>query len=127
MEQNSFPLWYTMVWCWWFGALNASFLCVVAERVPRGLSLGGRSKCVCGRQLKLSENIPIFGWLRARGKATCCGATLPRFYLWAELYLSTAWLLAPLFDPWYNIAWGTFNATLLVAAGIPALRDRTEH
>lgn len=84
---------------WWyaggngflFGALTASFLCVVGERVPKGLGIGGRSHCACGRQLRWRENIPVIGWLRCRGIASCCGASIPRFYLMAELALGAAW------------------------------------
>ncbi len=67
------------------GAVFASFLAVVAERVPRGESLGGRSHCVCGRMLKAGENIPVLGWLATGGRARCCGARLPVNYLLGEV------------------------------------------
>lgn len=67
------------------GASIASFLSVVVERVPQGKSIGGRSHCVCGRQLKATENIPIFGWLKSFGKAKCCGSRIPAWYFWAEV------------------------------------------
>lgn len=71
-----------------FGAAIASFLGVVGERVPRGESINGRSHCVCGRQLRASENIPVLGWLRARGRAACCGARIPVRYALAEAGLA---------------------------------------
>ena len=67
-----------------FGASIASFLCVVAERMPRGESINGRSHCVCGRQLTWWENIPIVSWLMLRGRARCCGARIPARYVVAE-------------------------------------------
>jgi prepilin signal peptidase PulO-like enzyme (type II secretory pathway) len=67
------------------GACLASFGCVAAERVPAGRSLLGRSSCVCGRRLKVTENVPLIGYLRCRGTARCCGAILPRRYLIAEV------------------------------------------
>jgi len=67
------------------GACFASFCCVLAERVPAGESINGRSHCVCGRQLTAGQNIPVFGWLSCRGTARCCGAKLPARYLYAEL------------------------------------------
>lgn len=94
-----------------FGAAFASFLTVVAERLPRGDSLGGRSRCACGRPLAAfdgwrPQNVPVLGWLAARGTARCCGARLPRLYLVNELVLaagftavagwSPGWLLAVL-------------------------------
>lgn len=77
-----------------FGAITASFLCVVAERVPRKMSLGGRSHCACGRQLKWRENIPVIGWLRVGGVSRCCNSKIPVFYLAAELFLAAAWAVS---------------------------------
>lgn len=67
------------------GAALASYGCVIAERVPRGETLGGRSHCACGRQLRAVELAPVLGWLACRGRARCCGARLPIGYLVAEL------------------------------------------
>lgn len=82
---------YLVVFGFVLGAAIASFLCVVFERVPRGESINGRSHCVCGRQLKALENVPILSWVTLRGKAPCCGASIPAFYVLAELYLGAAW------------------------------------
>lgn len=70
------------------GAILASFLCVVAERVPAHETLGGRSHCVCGRQLSGLENIPVLSWLVLRGRARCCGARIPAYYVLAEAVAS---------------------------------------
>ena len=67
------------------GAALASYGCVIAERVPRGETLGGRSHCACGRQLRAAELAPVLGWIACRGRARCCGARLPLGYLVAEL------------------------------------------
>lgn len=67
------------------GAALASYGCVIAERIPRGETLGGRSHCECGRQLRAVELAPVFGWLACRGRARCCGAKIPTGYLIAEL------------------------------------------
>jgi hypothetical protein len=110
---TSFDLWYNA--CSWavFGAITASFLCVVGERVPRGMSIGGRSHCVCGRQLRWRENLPILGYLTSRGVARCCGARIPRFYLIAELLLAAAWALA-------GAAWSTNPLTAVTIAAVSA-------
>lgn len=68
-----------------FGAMFASFFCVVYERVPKHMTLQGRSYCVCGRQLKSIENIPVFGWLSSMGTARCCDARIPVSYFLAEI------------------------------------------
>lgn len=66
------------------GAALASFGCVVSERVPAGEPITGRSHCVCGRQLRAAENVPVLGWLRARRGASCCGSRPPVRYVVAE-------------------------------------------
>lgn len=69
-----------------FGACLASFACVLSDRIPRGEPfLGGRSRCVCGRQLRIWENVPVLGWVRTWGNARCCGAKVPVKYVLAEL------------------------------------------
>ena len=80
------------------GASLASFSGVVVERGRKGLPPTGRSHCVCGRQLKWSENIPVFGWLKTLGKAKCCGSRIPAWYFWSELvtgvvFAGGTWLL----------------------------------
>lgn len=41
-------------------------------------SIAGRSRCFCGRRaLGVAELIPLFGFLRRRGRCAACGATLP--------------------------------------------------
>ena len=73
------------------GTCIASFACVVIERGGRDESLGGRSHCICGRQLKNRENLPIIGWLLCFGKARCCGARIPAWYVLAELFGAVSW------------------------------------
>ena len=74
-----------------YGAIFASFFCVVYERYGTGLTILGRSKCACGRDLKISENIPIIGFLKCKGKATCCGAKIPLWYFYSEVSAFVIW------------------------------------
>jgi len=67
------------------GASVGSFLGVALDRVPRGESLGGRSQCVCGAQIAARDNIPVVGYLMRRGRARCCGARIPWWYLAIEV------------------------------------------
>lgn len=67
------------------GAATGSFGAVVVERRPRHQSLNGRSRCICGRQLRAWENIPVLSWVLLRGRARCCQAPIPPWYLYAEL------------------------------------------
>jgi len=67
------------------GASIGSFLGVVADRLPRGESLGGRSHCVCGQAILARDNVPIVGYLVRRGRARCCGARIPLRFLGFEV------------------------------------------
>lgn len=69
------------------GASLASFLGVVASRTQRRETINGRSHCVCGRDLKWYENVPIFGWLRVKGTAKCCGVKIPALMFFTETLL----------------------------------------
>lgn len=67
------------------GASIGSFAGVVADRVPRGESLGGRSHCVCGQPILARDNVPIVGYLARRGRARCCGSRIPLRFLGFEV------------------------------------------
>ncbi len=80
------------------GGSIASFLGVVIERVPKHESIMGRSHCACGRQLKWYENVPVLGWLAARGRTKCCNQKIPVWYFISELIagiigLLIAWII----------------------------------
>lgn len=83
-----------------FGASIGSFAAATYERVKAGRSLMVPSACACGRPLKPSENIPIVGWLKARGVAKCCGARIPIWYWLVEVVFAVVgaavcWALLP--------------------------------
>ena len=60
------------------GAILASFIGVIAERLNTGQSfLTGRSHCdACNSPLSPIALIPILSYFILRGRATCCGARL---------------------------------------------------
>ena len=92
----------------------ASFLGVVGERVPRGETLGGRSHCVCGKELTAGANIPIFGWVLRRGVAKCCGAKIPARYFWGELGLAICWGAIW----WISPSWWVAGVAMAISAGV---------
>lgn len=79
--ENTFLLYAVLL-----GPAIGSFSAVYFERVPRGLSLMGRSKCACGRYLRVTENIPIIGYLKVKGKTKCCRKKIPLNYLLFEIF-----------------------------------------
>jgi leader peptidase (prepilin peptidase)/N-methyltransferase len=88
------------------GAILGSFLASVALRWPAGQSaLSGRSMCDgCGRQLSAVDLVPLLSFVGLRGRARCCGATIPALHWQVEAGCAVAGFLAG-----------------LVASGAPAL------
>ena len=89
----------------WFlatGAAIGSFVNVVAYRWPNGLSILGSSHCpYCTHDLSASENIPIFGWLRLRGRCKSCRLPISPRYLLVELWMLVVygWIFIRVFLP----------------------------
>ena len=60
-----------------------------------------RSRCpACGHVLRWSENVPLLGWLRLRGRCAACNARIPLRYLMVEvltglLFAAIAWRFGP--------------------------------
>lgn len=69
------------------GAALFSFVNAAVWRLPRGLSpLTGRSICpACACPLGPAELVPVFSYLRLRGRCRHCGAPIPVRDLLAEL------------------------------------------
>ena len=61
------------------GASVGSFVCMVAYRLPRDLSIvTPRSYCEsCERAIPWWANIPILAYLGLRGRCVLCGAPIP--------------------------------------------------
>ncbi len=74
------------------GAVGASFIGVVAERLHTGQSwLSGRSRCnSCRRHLDGRDLIPILSWFVYAGKCRQCRARVPGTYALSEAVLGTA-------------------------------------
>ena len=77
------------------GASIGSFLNVVVYRLPAGLSvLWPPSRCPqCLHQLRLSENVPVFGWLWLRGRCKHCRSPISARYPIVEAAAGLMFLL----------------------------------
>src|SRR6202158_4878907 len=73
-----------------FGASVGSFVCMVAYRLPRDLSIvTPRSYCEsCERALPWWANIPILAYIGLRGRCVMCGAPIPFRHFLAEFGLA---------------------------------------
>ena len=71
----------------WLGACVASFLNVVAWRLPRGESIvSPPSHCPkCNAPIKWWQNIPILSWLALRGRCANCSKSMSPRYIRVEL------------------------------------------
>lgn len=83
-STQAMPLWLVCSYAFVVGTVLASFACVVGERVAVRRSLWGRSVCVCGVPVPSWCNVPVLSWLALRGRARCCGASLPSRYVLSE-------------------------------------------
>ena len=85
---------FTLVWIFFFGSCLASFLNVVAWRVPRGRSILGSSHCpYCNSKLAFRDNLPVVGWLGNRGRCRTCRLPISPRYLIAEVILGSVFVL----------------------------------
>lgn len=86
MFPSDFPPVFVRVAAFLFGTLWGSFFNVCIYRWPREMSVvRPPSHCpACGASIPPYRNIPVFGYLFLRGRASCCGATLSPRYLLVE-------------------------------------------
>ena len=70
----------------WLGACVASFLNVVAWRLPRGESVvSPPSHCPkCNAPIRWWQNVPILSWLALRGRCAECGEPISPRYIIVE-------------------------------------------
>jgi leader peptidase (prepilin peptidase)/N-methyltransferase len=70
-----------------FGLVIGSFLNVCILRIPEDLSIvAPGSRCPrCQTPIRWYDNVPVFGWLRLRGKCRNCGLAISPMYPLVEL------------------------------------------
>ncbi len=80
-----------------------------------------RSHCpACGHQLAWHENVPLFGWLRLKGRCSACSTPISLRYpavelVTAVLFAAIAWRMGA--QP-QSLLWSAFAAVLLALAVI---------
>jgi leader peptidase (prepilin peptidase)/N-methyltransferase len=86
-----------VTWCLFvlaLGLMIGSFINVVVARLPFEKSvIWPSSRCfACYRKIRLTDNIPILGYLRLGGKCRYCHAPFSSRYLWVEVGTGCAFL-----------------------------------
>jgi len=80
-----------VLWVLWASCSIGSFLNVVAWRMPRGQSIGGRSICPhCGSKLPARDNIPVLSYLALGGRCRACAASISIRYPLVELLVGVS-------------------------------------
>lgn len=79
-----------------FGAILASFVTVIAERLHTGQSwVSGRSCCnSCAQELSARDLVPVVSWLLSSGRCRACGANVPASYAIGEIVLGSVFALS---------------------------------
>lgn len=102
------PLVTCLLFAFLFGLGIGSFLNVLIARLPYDKSVvWPGSRCgACLRPLRLTDNLPIVGYLRLRGQCRFCGTKFSSRYLWIEL--GTGLMFVALFAleivfNWHNV------------------------
>jgi leader peptidase (prepilin peptidase)/N-methyltransferase len=99
------------VWCLFIltlGLMIGSFINVLVARLPYEKSvIWPSSRCFnCYRAIRLTDNLPIIGYLRLGGKCRFCGAPFSSRYLWVEIGTGVAFLalfFAEVVVNWFNL------------------------
>ena len=106
-----------------FGLALGSFMTVVTERVPAGVSVvSPRSRCPrCGAEIANRDNVPVLGWLLLRGRCRNCGERISARYPFLEL--STALLFSGAFLVYQSLWVAIAVAFLLVLMPAIAVID----
>jgi len=100
--QMDFPAWIVLTYLFVIGATVGSFLNVCVYRIPTQdrlidqlKSLSNRpSHCPrCQTDIRWFDNVPIFGWLKLRGRCRACRMWISPRYPLIELFNGLLWVL----------------------------------
>lgn len=95
--DSSFPGLFSAPVLFSVGLGVGSFLNVLIHRLPAGESvLFPRSRCpACGAPIRLRDNVPVFSWLRLKGRCRDCRGRIPARYPLVELLTGFLFIFAP--------------------------------
>jgi len=116
------------LWFVFFGACIGSFLNLFVHRFPRRKSLvSPPSHCPrCGHLIRWYDNVPVFGWIKLRGKCRDCRLPISVRYPCVEgfcgvLFGSVFILLDQLWEPSFYLLIGLTLFVSLLGSGVLAV------
>ena len=82
-------------WFFLFGSMVGSFINVVVWRMPRGVSVvsDGSACPYCRVPIRLVDNIPVFGWIKLKGRCRVCRLPISPRYPIVEAIFGLVFLL----------------------------------
>lgn len=82
-------------WFFLFGSMVGSFINVVVWRMPRGVSVvsDGSACPYCRVPIRLVDNIPVFGWIKLKGRCRVCRLPISPRYPIVEAIFGFVFLL----------------------------------
>lgn len=102
MIDVSLPPWLVSIFVFTLGAVVGSFLNVCIYRIPQHEKLWDALKGLhdppstcprCRTRIKWYDNVPIFGWLRLKGRCRTCKMRISFRYPAIELFNALLWVL----------------------------------
>lgn len=80
-------VWLVMLFAFIYGTVFSSFVTLVADRIPRGVSIvEPSSRCLsCGHRLGMVDLLPVVGSLIRRFRCAYCGFEYGKFHFFWEL------------------------------------------
>lgn len=105
------------------GACFGSFIAAMAWRLPRGVTVWGRSACpACGHVLGVADLLPVLSFLLSRGRCRHCGGQVAALYPLVEVATALLWLACALWfaDPVQALLVAWLGAALLFLALVDA-------
>lgn len=105
------------------GACFGSFIAAMAWRLPRGVTVWGRSACpACGHVLGVVDLLPVLSFLLSRGRCRHCGDRVATLYPLVEVATALLWLACALWfaDPVAALLVAWLGTALLFLALVDA-------
>ena len=94
MNESAF-IWIATFWMAVVGGSVGSFINVVVYRLPAGINLSyPSSHCPnCRHPIRWHDNVPVFGWLKLRGRCRDCRTRIPLRYPAVEASVAALFVL----------------------------------